>query len=101
MAFQKGHKLGKGRPPGAPNKRTSILEKCQAHGYDPFEAMIILAKSGDETMIKELCQYIEPKRKAIEHSGKLDPMVLEQAEEYSRMSNEELKKLIREELAKK
>lgn len=90
MAFQKGHKLGKGRPPGAPNKRTSILEKCEAQGYDPFDSMIILAKAGDEGMIKELCQYIEPKRKAIDHNHKIDPGVLEEAEELVKLSTEEL-----------
>jgi|SRR6185312_9342315 len=88
--FEKGNKASPGRPVGAISKRTSVLQKCEAQGYDPFEAMIILAKSGDENMIKELCQYIEPKRKAIDHNHKIDPGVLEEAEELVKLSTEEL-----------
>jgi len=83
MAYPKGkpRPKGAGRQPGSLNKRTTVLDKCIAMGYDPFEAMIKLAQSGDESMIKELCQYLEPKKKsmdvAIDPSQNLIKVVIE------------------------
>lgn len=105
MGFQKGQPKSGGRKPGSKNKRLSVLEVCESLSLNPFEEMVKIAGAVEHERrfdaLKELCQYIEPKRKAIEHSGKIDPAVLEQAEEYARLSNEELRALIREELAKK
>lgn len=90
MGYKGGPKTG-GRRPGTPNKRQSVLELCLQHGLDPFEGMIKIAK--DETnsrafdALKELCQYIEPKKKALEHSGQIDTRLLEAAEEIEALDN--------------
>ena len=95
---QPGVKYG-GRTKGAPNKDTQTLqEKAKELGCDPFEILIHFAK-GDyeklgykeytykqfgENVVEELtirpelrqkaardaCEYLYPKRKAIEHTGK-------------------------------
>jgi len=49
------------------------MNRCQTSGVDPFQVLLDLAKeSPDETMrfnaAKELCHYLYPKRKALEHS---------------------------------
>lgn len=101
----KGKKTG-GRSAGTPNKATqSLMEICDAEGVDFFRALVKIAKDPEHPhywdAIKEGNQYLHAKRKAIEHSGKLDPSVLEQAEELARMSEDELKALIKSEMDKK
>jgi hypothetical protein len=97
MAVQKGKRLG-GRQKGTPNKDTLRLrEIAQKHKCDPFEVLIMFA-NGDHkalgyekervktitefgtvyelTISPELrakcaekaCEYLEAKRKALEHS---------------------------------
>lgn len=66
----KGLKTG-GRRAGTPNKDTDLLlMKCHEKGLDVFGAMIELAQGDDIpaklTMLKELAQYLYPKRKALE-----------------------------------
>ncbi len=65
-----------GRQKGMPNKRTqAVAETLEAIGLDPIRGMAEIAL--DKTievgvraqMLKELAQYVAPKRKAIEHSG--------------------------------
>ena len=65
-----------GRQSGTPNRRTTtIQDKLAKLGCDPIEGMAQIAM--DQTaelslraqMFKELAQYVEPKRKAIEISG--------------------------------
>lgn len=98
MSFTKGMK----RPPNAGrvkgksfNKRTiGILEAvdkiCAKENANPFEIMAkIAADETEDTSLrlqaaKELAQYLQPKKRAIEHSGKIDlpgslehPLVLE------------------------
>lgn len=69
-----------GRAKGTPNKdKQSLLQLIQQKfpGYHPVIAMAEIANSDDETVDlntrfqahKEVAQYVEPKRKAVEHSG--------------------------------
>lgn len=77
MAWPKGKPRpeGAGRKAGVPNKRTSVLEICLGLGLDPFLEMAKIAQGDDEALrfaaVKELCQYIEPKKKHTEVA--LDP----------------------------
>lgn len=77
MGRQKGQAKTGGRKPGTPNKTNSdttakVSELCHAYGFDPLESMILLAKSDDLelpykiALLKELAQYVYPKRKSIE-----------------------------------
>jgi len=76
---------GAGRKKGTLNRKTAdLVEICKEEGIDPFRALLRLAVSPNDQIkiqaLKELCQYIYPKRKALEHS--IEP------------SNEELKNMI-------
>jgi len=74
MAYPKGQPRpkGAGRQPGSTNKRRSIEDLCIEAGIDPFKTMVDLLSDEDKTMrfqaSKELCQYILPKKKAMELS---------------------------------
>jgi hypothetical protein len=72
-----------GRQKGTPNKhktsfREGLREYCDKLGVDPhrFMAEIIADKHADRLLklnaAKELAQYIEPKLKAIEHTGDIE-----------------------------
>lgn len=80
----KGSPKTGGRKPGSLNKRRPIEELCLSAGLDPFLGLVHLGQDEDKGIrlaaLKELCQYLEPKRKALEHS--FDP------------SNDELKQII-------
>ena len=74
-----GYRPGAGRKKGVPNKDTQALQDRIASkypGWDPVEAMAEIAQDDtNDVMIrlaalKEVSQYIHPKRKAIEHTGK-------------------------------
>lgn len=96
--FQPGHKLSKGRPLGSTNKRRSIELLCEEMGFDPFALLIETAKdpcAKDQFFaLKELCQYLEPKKKSLEHSGEI-------ANPYMNKSIEELEELVKEKLNSK
>lgn len=105
------HKLGtpkalnSGRKKGTPNKSTlTLLQKCEAKGIDVFEAMLDIAIEGDLAVrfaaLKEVAQYIYPKRKSLEHSGSIDPKMAEAAELISQMTKEEQIQALEEELKK-
>jgi hypothetical protein len=74
-----------GRCKGTPNKRTmAVAEVLGELGLDPIKQMGQIAM--DERVevsirvqvLKELCQYVAPKRKAVEVTGdKGGPLVLE------------------------
>lgn len=70
----KGQKTeGSGRKPGTPNKKTQDLFRiCEERGLNVFESMVELAlEAVDEVKfnrLREIAQYLYPKRKAIEHS---------------------------------
>lgn len=90
MASKDGKKTG-GRKKGTPNKFTQDLhELAQEMGVNPFEVLLNFAKGdykalrlpettafGSPTIPPELrqkaakdaCEYLFPKRKAIEHTG--------------------------------
>lgn len=100
--FEPGHGKKGGRKLGTPNKRTSVLEKCEAAGLDPFIEMAKIA--GDVAdlnrfqALRELAQYIEPKKKAVEVSGSLDMRVQQELEGLMGLTEEELVALIKKEL---
>jgi hypothetical protein len=91
-----------GRTAGTPNKRTSILEKCDAISLDVFAEMAKIAKDPMHEhqfmMLKELAQYLEPKKKAIEMSGSLDMRVQQELEGLMGLTEQELIDLIKKEL---
>ena len=70
----KGQKFG-GRQKGTPNKGTQdLLAICAKHKVDPFEAMIIAASKimNPKEQVdawEKVCQYVYPKRKALEVSA--------------------------------
>ena len=68
--------VGSGRKAGTPNKRTkTVEEKLATLGCDPIAAMARLAMDDNEpsglrfAALKELAQYVAPKRKAVEVSS--------------------------------
>lgn len=72
MPFEKGKPRDPraGRKKGTPNKVRSIEAQCEAYGLDPFDVMIEFLQSEEPILrfqsAKELCQYLAPKKKAIE-----------------------------------
>lgn len=98
----KGKKTG-GRTAGTPNKKTqSLLQMCDELNFNPFKAMLKIA--ADDThdqqgfMLKEVCQYLYPKRKSLEHSGNISPELAEAAEGLQELSKDEQIKLLEEQL---
>lgn len=69
-----GQKTG-GRKKGTPNKKTQDVQaKLDAIGCDPITSLALLAQTSEDEGIKvqclkEIAQYVLPKRRAIEHSG--------------------------------
>lgn len=63
-----------GRKAGTPNKRTLLVkERLENLGLDPIEEMVHLYREVRDSdsrlavmLLKELAQYVHPKRKAIE-----------------------------------
>lgn len=73
MGVGAGSKKSGGRKKGIPNRRTLRLEEiCKKKKIEPFVALLELCKSNDLMIrlaaLKEVCQYLYPKRKAIEIS---------------------------------
>lgn len=101
--FEPGHaKLG-GRQAGTPNKVPRTFErKCEEAGIDFFEELIKIASDPEHkdyfNAVKEGCQYIEPKKKAIEMSGSINQGLVQKAQEYEAMNKEELIAIIQNEL---
>jgi CMP-2-keto-3-deoxyoctulosonic acid synthetase len=106
MAWPKGKTRpeGAGRKRGTPNKQTKMLmDICEEEGIDPFRAMIKAASrishpKDQVDAYEKICQYIYPKRKAIEHTANVDPALLEAAESLSQLSEDELRKIVKEEM---
>ena len=87
------------------------MQICEEEGVDPFRALVRFARGPEDfdelpidkkmavTMkqfeaLKEICSYLYPKRKAVEHSGEIN-------NPYMGKSIEELQKLVKERLNKK
>ena len=47
--FEKGNKMGRGRPPGSRNKRTVFQEAMEEHGVPLIKQCKLLALKGDPT----------------------------------------------------
>lgn len=81
---------GAGRKKGTPNKSTQdLFEKCRSKGIDVFEALLDIAINSPKEdnrlhALKDLANYLYPKRKALEHSGEIN-------NPYAGMTLEELK----------
>lgn len=89
MAAPKGHKRYGGRTKGIPNKSTqTLIEKCEAYNIDVFEAMLKIASEATVPFekfgyLKEIAQYILPKRKALEVDATVNMDLAKKAQEYS------------------
>ena len=97
----KGQKTpGSGRKPGTPNKSSlSLLAKCEERGIDVFNLLLDMCVNAEreETRLaamKEVGSYLYAKRKSLEHSGSLDPKIVEASEEIDQMSKEEQVELL-------
>lgn len=90
MKRKKGDGRGRlgGREKGTPNKKTeALIAICEKHGVEPFEGMVLMAKTCSDfdlkfQILREICHYIHPKRKAIELSTgssgeEVKPLVIE------------------------
>jgi hypothetical protein len=104
----KGQKTpGSGRKKGTPNKATiglqaeieSLLGKSLPAAL--FERLGELEAKDYCHAILDLMSYIYPKRKAIEHSGKIDQRFIQEAEALYELSDSELAEIAKEEIAKK
>ncbi len=100
MAWPKGtpRPKGAGRKAGTPNKATqSLFEKCESMGIDPFQALLEICGDPDIQIrlsaLKEVCQYLYAKRKALEVTGEMDVKLMERVKELDALPDEELKKL--------
>lgn len=103
MAWPKGKTKEKtgGRTIGTPNKLTQDLFKiCEEERLDVFREMVKLAASGDVFMLREIAQYLYPKRKAVEHSGSVDLELSKKAEEFKQLTNEQAIELMKQEIKK-
>jgi hypothetical protein len=100
-----------------------LMAKCDELGVDPFEVLLHFAKGDWKTLgyetetrlvstsehgdiyentitpelrakaAKDACEYLFPKRKAIEHSGALDMGIKNIVDDLTTKTEEELKKL--------
>lgn len=103
MGFEKGKPRhpNSGRKKGTPNKVTqSLMQIVEESGIDPFKRLLELTQSLDERIAvkacAEVCSYVYPKRKAIEHS--FDPKMAEAVESVSNMNRQEQINLLETEI---
>src|SRR6266705_2701190 len=94
-----------GRTKGTPNKKTQLLqEKLDEAGVDPFRVLSDLCLHHDAAIrgmaAKELCQYILPKRKALDLHADVDVAMLDKAKEIKNLPKNEKIKLLEDELKK-
>lgn len=105
--FEPGHPKVGGRKKGSKNKFTrDLMEICETKDFNPFEALLEMAqnpktKAGIKLgALKELCEYMYPKRQRMEFEGAHYLHIVREIEELSKLPTEELKKLADEEHAK-
>jgi hypothetical protein len=71
--FAKGHEKRGGIQKGTVHRKTRVELACEAVGVDPFQVLASIAhdeEHPDRTIAaKELAKYLEPQKKAVEHSG--------------------------------
>lgn len=109
----KGFKPGTPKPPtsgrakGTPNRKTqTLIDKCEAKGFEPFDALLDMAADLNQEPIirlgalKDLCSYLYPKRKELAHSFQ-DPKILNELEKLSECSADELQSVVKQETKKK
>lgn len=91
-----GARPGSGRPKGKANKRTQeIQERLDALDCDPIEGMAMIANdtSLDHGLrlqaMKELAQYVAPKRKAVDMSTTFDGSVNIEVVRFSDIEDED------------
>lgn len=70
MAFKKGHKLAKGRPPGSKNKRTDLFALCDEMKVNVFEEMLKLAVNATDddkrfNYLSQCAPYLYSKKKEV------------------------------------
>lgn len=100
MAARGQPKTG-GRKAGTPNRNTTdLMAKCEARGVDVFDLLLEYVTEPCDmhvrlSALKELAQYLYPKRKAIEHSGQVD------TNPYAELTLEELEQRVAEKLKAK
>lgn len=104
MAWPKGkpRPTTSGRKAGTPNKKTLLFaEVCEQEGMDFAAALVKIAKDPEHPnhwdAVKEGIQYVFPKRKAVEVSGNLDVRLQQELESLMKLSEEELRALLKDE----
>lgn len=102
MGFKLGQQKtpGSGRKRGTPNRKTQTLEEiCIRKGIDPFEGLLELCMHEDAgirlSALKEVNQYLHPKRRAIEQSIVAEVTAGEQTDQADRIV-EEFKALLKQ-----
>jgi hypothetical protein len=104
MKFEPGHKKVGGRKKGSSNKITgTLLERCEVAKIDPWDEMLKIASDASSPnhfqALKELLQYLYPKRRAVENSSPEDSTIQVIIQDYMSRSEEELIEVARKELA--
>tara|TARA_B100000287_G_scaffold365834_1_gene360752 strand:- start:21173 stop:21499 length:327 start_codon:yes stop_codon:yes gene_type:complete len=91
-----GARPGAGRPKGQANKRTqAIQERLEELQCDPIEGMAMIANdmSLDHSLrlaaMKELAQYVAPKRKAVDMATTFDGSVNIEVVKFSEIEKQE------------
>lgn len=92
---------GSGRKKGTPNRFTqNLMGICEEKGLDVFESLVEIALDKDPEnkdrfpALKELAQYLYPKRKALEHSGEIsNPYLHLPKQELVKLAEQEIQKL--------
>lgn len=93
MPFEPGKTKTGGRQKGTPNKITQdIALRCEEMGCDPIKILMEFALHHPEDSTrfdaaKELCQYLYPKRKAMELSNADDKGFRLVIEDYTSKDN--------------
>lgn len=105
MKFQKGHTKIGGRIPGTPNKETKSLEQLALDkGVNFWEMLCNVAADSEHPRhfdaVKEGCSFLYAKRKALEVTADVDPAILEAFKAMQGLSEEELRKIVADELRK-
>ena len=58
--FERGNKMGKGRPPGSRNQRTVFSEMMESHGEPLIKQCLVRALKGDSTAMRLCMERLLP-----------------------------------------